>query len=402
MRTQRHVDEFRARMHEIFPQVTIHQDGSAQKPRTASASALAAAGEQGKQKTKHEWVQCMSDFRRLLFDAENAHNRLADAEKRKRLQDSMDTSIRVALIDDGVDVKDLDYTILGGRTFCTRDEEENLIHPYYVSRAGHGTIMARYIQSMCPAAQFYVLRLEDHAHPTEENVREITARSAAQAIRAAIRMKVHIISMSWTIDPPDDETERRDLDNAIVEAANEDILMFCSASDRGAKQTATYPSKAAPNKIFTIGAASAWGAADPWVGSLSSIDLTFPGDKVDLVSGVTDGASAPDIKQASGSSVATALGAGLAALILYCVQVRYAIATDADAKAKARSDFEKLRKHENMLRAIKAIGTSEKSNHKFVEVWDVFGKMVAARGRRRQDEWIQLVADVGVTLCMKL
>ncbi|KAK0645718.1 hypothetical protein B0T16DRAFT_327967 [Cercophora newfieldiana] len=402
-RTQRHVDEFKTRMEKLCPLVTIHQEGSAHKPRTANPNALLANSEQGKQKTKHEWVQCMADFRRLLYDAESCYDRAADAEKRKRLRDSIDTPIRVALIDDGVDVKDLEYTFIGGRTFCTRDEEYNLIHPYYVSRAGHGTIMAQYIQSMCPATHFYVLRLEDHAHPTEENVRQITAKSAAQAIRAAIRMKVHIISMSWTIDPPEDDAECRDLDSAIVEAANEDILMFCSASDRGAKQTATYPSKAAPNKIFTIGAASAWGTADPWVGSLNSIDLTFPGDKVDLVvAGVADGTAAPDIKQASGSSVATALGAGLAALILYCVQVRYVVAPDADAKAEARSDFEKLRKHENMLRAIKAIGTTEKSNHKFVEVWELFGKIVAARGRTRQDKWINLVADVGITLCMKL
>lgn len=32
---------------------------------------------------------------------------------------------------------------------------------------------------------------------------------------AAVRKKVHIISMSWTIDPPEDEEERRLLDLAI-------------------------------------------------------------------------------------------------------------------------------------------------------------------------------------------
>jgi subtilisin family serine protease len=218
-----------------------------------------------------------------------------------------------------------------------------------------------------------------------------------QAIRAAVRMKVHIISMSWTLDPPGNDAERRDLDNAIGEAANEDILMFCSASDRGANQTATYPSKAAPNKIFTIGAASAWGAADQWIGSLSSIDLTFPGDRVELP-GAADAATAT-IKTASGSSVATALGAGLAALILYCVQVRYALAPDA--RAKTRADFKKLQKHENMLRAIKDIGTTENSNHKFVEVWELFGKKVAKKDSIGQDKWIDLVADVGITLCSK-
>ncbi len=202
--------------------------------------------------------------------------------------------------------------------------------------------------------------------------------------------------MSWTIDPPDNDTEWKDLDNAIVEATREDILMFCSASDRGAKQTATYPSKAAPNKIFTIGAASAWGAADPRVGDLAAIDLTFPGDKVELPSSID-----ATIKEASGSSVATALAAGLGALILYCAQVRLLLASEPD-KAKARSDFEKLRKHENMLRAIKDIGTTDKSNHKFVEVWELFGKKYAERERVGQEKWIDLVAEVGMTLCRKL
>lgn len=176
----RYVEEFNARMEKLCPQVTICREVPTYRRRTANANALRTAGEQSKQRTQHEWVQCMSDFRMLLLDAEKYYDREAESEKHRRLKESMDTPIRVALIDDGVDVKDLEYTFIGGRTFCTRDEEHNLIHPYYVSSAGHGTVMAKYIYSMCPGAQFYVLRLEDHPHPSEENLRQITAKSAAQ------------------------------------------------------------------------------------------------------------------------------------------------------------------------------------------------------------------------------
>ena len=216
-----------------------------------------------------------------------------------------------------------------------------------------------------------------------------------QAIQAAVKKKVHIISMSWTIDPPEND-EGVELDKAIAEAKSRDILMFCAASDRGAKQIATYPSKAAPNKIFTIGAASAWGAADPRVGDLSDITLTFPGDKVDQP-GSGDGAA----KEVSGSSVATAVGAGLAALVLYCVQVAILLASDPDQE-KLRVAFTKLRKHDVMLQAIKDIGTSEKSNHKFVEVWRLFSKKTEEREKTGQDRWIELVADVGRTVCSRL
>ncbi|OTA02293.1 hypothetical protein A9Z42_0026610 [Trichoderma parareesei] len=338
------------------------------------------------------YLHIQQEFKRLLFDAERSYYDHGNI----KVDESIEEPIKVALIDDGVDVKDLEFNFIGGRTFCTRDEEHNLNDPYYVSSTGHGTIMARQIQSMCPRAQFYILRLEDHA--SEEGSRQITAKSAALAIRAAVRKKVHIISMSWTIDPPEDEEERRFLDAAIVEAANADILMFCSASDKGAKQNLTYPSKAT-TKIFTIGAATASGAADSWVGNLGNINFIFPGTKVEM-DGPRSGTDTSS-REVTGSSVATALAAGLAALVLYCVQVRLYLATDQE-KQKARRDFQLLKKHEHMMKALKDIGTTEESNHKFIEVWEVFGKKVEEKERYDQDRWLDLIADVGTILCRKI
>ncbi|KAL6873276.1 hypothetical protein HDV57DRAFT_504684 [Trichoderma longibrachiatum] len=390
-RTKQNVEDFCDRMKKLCPDVVVHKDWPVVQKDLVDANAL-AAGDQSEHSTKHEWLQCMKEFKRLLFDAERSY---FDRGKVK-IDESIEEPIKVALIDDGVDVKDLEFNFIGGRTFCTRDEEHNLNDPYYVSSTGHGTIMARQIQSLCPRAQFYILRLEDHA--SEEGGRQITAKSAALAIRAAVRKKVHIISMSWTIDSPEDEDERRFLDAAIVEAANADILMFCSASDKGAKQNPTYPSKAT-TKIFTIGAATASGAADSWVGNLGNINFIFPGTKVEMDgprSG-TDNSS----REVTGSSVATALAAGLAALVLYCVQVRLYLATDHE-KQKARRDFQLLKKHEHMMKALKDIGTTEESNHKFIEVWEVFGKKVEEKERYDQDRWLDLIADVGTILCRKI
>ncbi|KAK2595809.1 hypothetical protein QQS21_006573 [Conoideocrella luteorostrata] len=384
-RTQQNVDQFYERMKEQCPQVTIFREGPIIQRSLTDAVAVRAEREHS---TKHEWIQCMKEFRKLLFDAERYH----DSQK---IEDSIEEPIRIAIIDDGVDVKDLEYTFIGGRTFCTRDEEHNLNNPYYVSSTGHGTIMAKQVHLLCPRAQFYVLRLEDHH--LDEAGRQITAKSATQAILAAVRKGVHIISMSWTIDPPEDEEERRSLEAAIVKAANENILMFCSASDKGAKQNTTYPAKAT-SRIFTIGAATASGAADEWVGNLSNINFTFPGSKVELDDAPDSTGATP--KEVTGSSVATALAAGLAALILYCAQVRVLLASD-QAKLKARRDFQALKKHENMMRAFKDIGTTEPSNHKFIEVWEVFGKMVQDKERYDQEKWIELIAEVGTTLCRK-
>ena len=214
---------------------------------------------------------------------------------------------------------------------------------------------------------------------------------------------MHIISASWTIDSPEDETDRQDLEAAIVEAAKANILMFCSASDRGGgKQNATYPSKATP-RIFTIGAASSSGSTEAWVGNTENISFTFPGSKVPLSGGTLKPGAANVVREATGSSVATALAAGLAALILYCVQVRIMLAPkDGPEREKAKRDFEALKKHENMMKAFHDIGTTAESNHKFIEVWEVFGKQVEKKDHYDRDRWIELISDAGMTLCRKL
>ncbi|KAL6906988.1 hypothetical protein GGI43DRAFT_380509 [Trichoderma evansii] len=386
-RTKQNVEDFCDRMKKLCPEVNVLKEWPIIQREQMDINAL-MAGDQAEHTTKHEWIQCMKDFRRLLFDAERYY-------ERGKVEETIEEPIKIALIDDGVDVKDLEFSFIGGRTFCTRDEEHNLNDPYYVSSTGHGTIMAKQIHLLCPRAQFYVLRLEDHA--SEEGSRQITAKSAAQAIMAAVRKKVHIISMSWTIDPPEDEEERRLLDLAIGTAANENILLFCSASDKGAKSSETYPSKAT-KKIFTIGAATSSGMADPWVGNLGNINFTFPGTKVEMDGLRTDDSSSREV---SGSSIATALAAGLAGLVLYCVQVRLLLSTDQE-KQKARRDFQLLKQHDYMMKALKDIGTTEESNHKFIEVWEVFGKKVEEKERYDQERWLDLIAEVGMILCRKI
>lgn len=181
--------------------------------------------------------------------------------------------------------------------------------------------MASQIHRMAPKANLCVLKLQDSYHP-QSNKRQITIKSAAQAIREATRRKAHIISMSWTITPPSNETESeqqdlKELESAIMEASQANVLMFCSASDEGANQTATFPSKALPGKIFKIGGADANGGLYDRVGDISMVDFILPGQLV-ASEDLTD--SALSKQYWSGSSVATALAAGLAALILYCAR----------------------------------------------------------------------------------
>lgn len=157
-------------MKEHCPDVQIFKEYPVPHKDNPELAALRAE-ELAEHATKHEWISCMREFRKFLFDAEAYH-------KIPNVSESIEEPIKVALIDDGVDIKDFDFNLIGGRTFCPRDEVHNLNAPYYISSMGHGTTMAKQIQLLCPRAQFYVLRLEDCGG--EEQSRQITARSAAE------------------------------------------------------------------------------------------------------------------------------------------------------------------------------------------------------------------------------
>jgi subtilisin family serine protease len=92
----------------------------------------------------------------------------------------LEEPITVALIDDGIDIKDisLQSRIVGGRSFCHRSMEQNLNHPYYVSSGGHGTAMAGLICRVCPGVRLYVLKLDEYV--IDAGKRQITAESAAK------------------------------------------------------------------------------------------------------------------------------------------------------------------------------------------------------------------------------
>lgn len=93
--------------------------------------------------------------------------------------------VLVALVDDGVHISEasVQSRVIGGRSFCHRNEDQNLNQPYYVSSGGHGTAMAGLICKLCPNVQLFVLKLDDKLDAS--GGRTITAKSAAKVSRLA-------------------------------------------------------------------------------------------------------------------------------------------------------------------------------------------------------------------------
>lgn len=202
--------------------------------------------------------------------------------------------------------------------------------------------------------------------------------------------------MSWTIEKTDSNTKGiQELEQAIELAAQEGILMFCAATDQGAYKDRSYPAASSTKKLFKIGAAEASGTALKWLGDQRAVDFIFPGDNV-----VKEryGEAPPDkYTSLTGSSVATALASGLAAVILYCMQVG-AQPARARQRGVTMDDFRMLKKHDRMRDAFLEIGTTDESEKKYIAVWERFKEAVKKAESEPKDTWINIVTDLAALL----
>lgn len=100
-----------------------------------------------------------------------------------QLPDDFTDDVRVALIDDGVDItnKNITHQIYNGWTCDTGyegDGLEGIPRPYTSSETEHGTFMASTICRICPKAKIFVFRLNVVSPPGERA--HFTAKSAAE------------------------------------------------------------------------------------------------------------------------------------------------------------------------------------------------------------------------------
>jgi hypothetical protein len=145
--------------------------------------------------------------------------------------------------------------------------------------------------------------------------------------------------MSWSVQRNDSEDEAvnntRDLNRlkrSLQKASNDlqdsrrkklgkETLLFCSAPDIGQSslKNSHYPFNCERvSKIFRIGTAQATGKAYPWAGD--QVGFIFPGENVGMKSTDMVRPNEDNVPK-TGSSVATALAAGLAAMIIHCVRI---------------------------------------------------------------------------------
>lgn len=91
-------------------------------------------------------------------------------------------AIKVALIDDGVDLDLPEFQNSIVFPGWPRETPTSTGFPFYHSSTGHGTKMAKIINSACPGVRLYVAKLGDWASPNEIRgalAGDATAKNAA-------------------------------------------------------------------------------------------------------------------------------------------------------------------------------------------------------------------------------
>ncbi|KAG8674142.1 hypothetical protein FPOAC1_000105 [Fusarium poae] len=343
---------------------------------------------------EHEWIKQMEKFSKPMSELwketlKESINPLNSSPEDARLISTTDSQILstlrkdviVALIDDGVDTLDPAFSnqFVEGKTFDYQGDDG--LGQYYVSANGHGTDMARMILKVCPMARIYSIKLKTQPSKGGQHL-TIDESSIAPAIEAALEKKADVISMSWTIPIPETGTEnQKRIDKVLKLACSKDVVMFCSSPDQRT-QTKHYPSHYNRDKIFLIGAADDSGTAFNHAGLDN--DFIFPGVNVNTGSNhsrsySTDPTSG--VQVATGSSIATALAAGLAAMVTYCFKTS-ALAAVTTRIAQGRpptasgtelvkpQDVDRIAHHDGLKKVFDRIGTMD--GGKFIAVWRIF------------------------------
>ncbi|KKO96663.1 hypothetical protein THAR02_11234 [Trichoderma harzianum] len=222
---------------------------------------------------------------------------------------------KVALIDSGVVVvggargehlegnvasSDLAQRIVEGISLVSRDNEEQ---PWWHATEPHGTQMATLICSINPFCDLYVVKV------AESNASGITGHNVAKAVDWARKQGVDIISLSLIAFSDTD----REMANAIKKARDNDIVVTCSTADEGSIGA---HSVGDTSDVLPIAAIDKWGNLLPQ-SQKTGFKYQFIGHNVH-VGQVPYLESAESIE---GSSVSTAVAAGMASLILACARI---------------------------------------------------------------------------------
>ena len=244
-----------------------------------------------------------------------------------------------------------------------------------IDEDGHGTHAAMLLHRVCPNADIYVARVT-------KSTAGIRKEPVIDALEWAVGKPVDIINMSlgwhqWDTDM---------LEQALKKASEKNILLFAATSNDGLRLSPgmAYPAIAA--NVFGIDAAFGRGKASD--SNPASNDennrkwrFTAPGESV--LSAYPTTIEPNGLKRLSGTSVASPIAAGLAALVLeFARQPPLSFEPDIALKLKRLDGMQQV------FRTLLSEKQDDGQPHKFLLPWKTFKSMHLTDGTLfAGDEW---------------
>ena len=282
-----------------------------------------------------------------------------------------DEKVKVAIIDSGIDSSHPDFHSYKFGAHNTRDwTGSSATH----DSVGHGTHAAGLIHRVAPEAELYIAKTfiySDGDASTPHRVAEVSTSPKfsldpgsrdKQAIRYASSPQgwgVNIITMSFGFHQRDEDVAK-----AVREAHVQGVIMFAAASNYGAiegKRTA-FPANIV-GQVIKISSTDGWGSKSRWNPSESKNDDNFSVLGEAVRSAWPAHLNQGTDQRKSGTSIATPIAAGIAALVLEFAIQRPQYITNRDREI--------LWRYEGM-RAIFAKMATPKDGFSWVVPWTLF------------------------------
>ncbi|KAK3307832.1 uncharacterized protein B0T15DRAFT_86228 [Chaetomium strumarium] len=192
---------------------------------------------------------------------------------------------------------------------CSFVGETAKLSPWSFASNPHGTQMANLICAIDPLCKLYVAKVAD-------GMSGIKPERVARAIEWAISKGVDVISMSFTmLDSHDDLKTQMNIANT------KNIVMVCSYHDEGSRVFEAWPAAHQSSSKMVIAACDKYGKLIRDVAENDKPLYDYKVEAVDVPAGAIPFLDSND--RISGSSVATALVAGLSSLILSCYRLAH-------------------------------------------------------------------------------